>query len=67
MDIYINNKVHEFQNEVKLTDALDALNLSSARGIAVAINNNVIPKQDWTSYTLQPNDKVTLIRATQGG
>jgi len=41
--------------------------MSEAKGIAVAVNNSVKPRNNWPAYTLQPNDKITVIRATQGG
>jgi sulfur carrier protein len=37
------------------------------KGVAVAINQSVIPKSDWPSRRLSPNDHITLITATQGG
>lgn len=39
----------------------------SGKGIAVAINQSVIPKSDWPIRRLSPNDQITLITATQGG
>lgn len=37
------------------------------KGIAVAVNNNVVKKQDWKSHQLQENDKVLIVSATKGG
>jgi len=59
--------MQEIQGQPKITDALASLNIVSQKGIAIAINNNVIPKAEWDAYELQDEDKVTLIRATQGG
>jgi sulfur carrier protein len=67
MNIYINNKLQELKESATLSETLIALNISSQRGIAIAINNNVIPKKDWDIYCLHDNDQVTLIKATQGG
>jgi len=67
MNIYINNKLQELKESATLSETLIALNISSQKGIAIAINNNVIPKQDWDIYCLHDNDQVTLIKATQGG
>ncbi len=36
-------------------------------GIAVAVNARVIPRDEWDSARLQPNDRVEIIRATAGG
>jgi sulfur carrier protein len=67
MNIYVNSKLQEIQESAKIKDALDSLNIDSQKGIAVAINNNVIPRTEWENYLLQPEDKITLIKATQGG
>jgi len=67
MNIYINNKLQELPADSSIAVALETMNISSPKGIAVAINNNVIPKTEWDSYILQHDDKVTLIKATQGG
>lgn len=39
----------------------------SGKGIAVAVNQSVVPKSDWPKRRLSPNDQITLITATQGG
>ena len=67
MDIYINSKLQQLPGDSRITDALSALGIASQKGIAIAVNNNVVPRTGWDTYTLQPEDKVTLIKATQGG
>jgi sulfur carrier protein len=37
------------------------------QGLAVAVNEQVIPKKDWSAFSLHENDAILLIRATQGG
>lgn len=36
-------------------------------GIAVAINNRVIPRAAWATTTPQPNDHIEIITALGGG
>lgn len=36
-------------------------------GIAVAINEVVIPKKQWHTYQLQEHDNILIIIAAQGG
>ncbi len=67
MEVYVNNKLHEMQGTPNLSDVLDVLNIQSQKGIALAVNNNVISRADWPTHQLNPNDKITLIKATQGG
>jgi len=67
MNIYINNKLQKLKESSTLSETLIALNISSQKGIAIAINNNVVPKQEWDNYCVNENDQVTIIKATQGG
>lgn len=50
-----------------LLELLDSLGLSDRTGIAVARNDLVVPRPRWSQTTLQENDSITLIQATQGG
>ena len=43
------------------------LGLTSRPGIAIAVNQQIIPKSAWSDYVLHENDQVTIIHATQGG
>ncbi|RYE11569.1 MAG: sulfur carrier protein ThiS [Sphingobacteriaceae bacterium] len=38
-----------------------------ALGIAVAVNQTIVPKANWQTHLLQPQDQIILIKATQGG
>jgi sulfur carrier protein len=37
------------------------------KGIALAVNNEVIPKSKWEQFSLQNGDSILAISATQGG
>lgn len=37
------------------------------RGVALAINNRIIPRTQWESQTLEEDDQVTIIKAAFGG
>ena len=67
MNIYINSKQQEVPGEAKIADALTSLNIVGQKGIAIAVNNNVVPRAEWETHILKANDQVTLIKATQGG
>lgn len=40
---------------------------SPLQGIAVAVNDTVIPRSEWQTHMLQSNDFVLIIKAAQGG
>jgi sulfur carrier protein len=37
------------------------------KGVAVAVNGEVVPRQEWSSKGLTAGDRVELVRAVQGG
>jgi len=67
MNVFINNKPHPFNASEFLSDILNANSFIQLKGIAVAVNNRVIPRSNWEKYQLNENDKITIITATQGG
>ena len=46
---------------------LEALEIEGGKGVAVAVNDQVVPRSRWVSTGLDEGDRVEIIRATQGG
>jgi sulfur carrier protein len=67
MDIYINSDCYSLHDDAKVADAIAQLNLTGTKGIALAVNDDVVPRNEWDTRALQHGDKLMLIRATQGG
>ena len=67
MIISVNNTQLELDTPYNISVVLQNLQFHQTKGLAVAVNNQVVPKSAWELYQLQENDKVTIIRATQGG
>jgi len=51
----------------KLLLLLEKEGITDKKGIAVAVNNQVVPKSAWSDFGLKENDKVLVIQASQGG
>lgn len=66
MELYINSKPVAADDGTLLSDLLDRLG-TPTDGIAVAVNNRVVPRGDWSATTLHEGDKITVIRAVCGG
>ncbi|SEA50009.1 sulfur carrier protein [Bizionia paragorgiae] len=64
--ITVNEKKHSFSHPITLLEVLNQLD-SVQNGIAIAINNTIIQKRKWPETTLENNDDVLIITATQGG
>jgi sulfur carrier protein len=43
------------------------LKIDKESGIAVSINNLIIPRWKWNTIKIDQADKITIIKATQGG
>lgn len=67
MEVFVNNKPIELAATAGLADVFTALGVSSGNGIAIAVNNLVVPGKDWAAMQLAAGDKITIIKATQGG
>ena len=46
---------------------LAILDIEARRGVAVAVNDEVVPRSRWKDTSLADGDRVEIIRATQGG
>ena len=67
MEITFNNNPQQIKEQSSVQIIINDLIGEKQKGIAVAVNGTVVPKAQWDSYELQPNDKVLVIKATQGG
>jgi sulfur carrier protein len=62
------NGTREQASEFKfLADLLELKGFISKTGIAVAVNQKVVPRGEWVKYPVAENDSILVIKATQGG
>jgi sulfur carrier protein len=67
LTIFINNEAEKVELGQSLLNILSTFSLTNSFGIAVAINNKVIVKEEWANYFPKENDKILIIKASQGG
>jgi sulfur carrier protein len=68
IEIKLNGKQISVQQGYSLYDVLiNELKKQSLKGIAVAVNESIVPKQKWESVILNHNDSVEVVHAVQGG
>lgn len=67
MVCYVNNSAYQATDDQSLAELLATLGQTQTRGLAVAVNDAVVPRTEWASHFVQPHDRILLIRATQGG
>lgn len=67
MKLLLNNMIIETKLEHISLSELLADNYKSLRGMAVAVNNKLISREQWDYHKLQPMDDVVVITAAFGG
>lgn len=66
MRILINSKEQFVEEGISLA-ALLAQIQPQGKGMAVALNNKVVPRTDWEKVRLHENDSILIISAVCGG
>lgn len=68
MELTINHTVRTFETLPETLEELLAMEIPQKRkGIAVALNNRIIPQSSWPETFLNNKDSILIITATQGG
>ena len=69
ISVTVNGEDRTVPDGYPLTDVLRDLEIDpeESAGVAVAINESVIRRQDWDAVTLSEDDTVEVIQAQQGG
>lgn len=66
MMIYVNGSSREFPENRCVTDLLDELGMAGKK-IAVELNKEILPYQQYASQILHPGDRLEIIHAIGGG
>ena len=67
MHIEFNGEPIETKEELSLFQLLEQYQLQDRKGIAVAVDNNVVPRQQWNETQLNEGKKIVVFTAAQGG
>ncbi len=67
MNIYVNGNTHSTDAEFTIIQLLKKIEILDVKGVAIAVNEEIIPKNEWENFFLKENDKVLIITATKGG
>ena len=67
MDITFNNSLQTIDAPASIQALLRQFVGDKQKGIAVAVNQAVVPRSEWDNHVVQAGDNVWVIRATQGG
>ena len=68
MRVVLNGEPAELRAGTTVAGALEALDLPGAgRGVAVAVDAEVVPRAEWARTELHEGARVEILRAIQGG
>jgi sulfur carrier protein len=68
MKVLLNGAEAELGDGATVQSAVEALDLpASGRGVAVAVDAEVVPRTQWGTHRLQDGARVEILRAIQGG
>jgi len=68
MKVLVNGEATELTDGATVRAAVEALELpASGRGVAVAVDAEVVPRGEWDAHELQEGARVEILRAIQGG
>ena len=68
MRVLLNGSEAELTDGATVQAAIDALDLpASGRGVAVAVDAEVVPRTEWDNHELTEGARVEVLHAIQGG
>ena len=50
-----------------LLEVLAAAGMDDLRGVAIALDEEVVPRSDWATCRLHEGQRIEVVRASQGG
>jgi sulfur carrier protein len=66
--IYLNGDPHDGGSDQTVADVLRLLDVGrDARGVAVAVDGEVVPRARWSTFALADGARVEVLTAMQGG
>jgi sulfur carrier protein len=68
MRVLLNGAETQLTDGATVQTAVEALDLPAAgRGVAVAVDAEVVPRTQWQTYELNEGARIEVLRAIQGG
>jgi sulfur carrier protein len=68
MRVVLNGEAAELEAGATVQAAVESLDLpASGRGVAVAVDAEVVPRTQWETHLLPDGARIEVLRAIQGG
>ncbi len=66
IEVVVNGEARTLGDQATVAWLVDDLG-AGRRGVAVAVNSEIVLRSSWASTMLEPGDRVEVLRAIQGG
>lgn len=66
MTVQINGEAREFSSPLSLASLLEQMGLKADR-VAVELNRNIVPRDQWTATSLNEGDQLEIVHFVGGG
>jgi len=67
MNIQINNEQRVIPEGANVQEVVVSILQLNPSGMAIAINDSIVPRHLWETSHLQTNDRMLVIKASKGG
>lgn len=67
MIVTVNKDQVDVPEQARLSDVFARLQLAETKGVALALNEQIVPKSAWETTELSEGDQVIIIGAVAGG
>ena len=67
MEITVNQQLYTVPERCTVQTLLSDVLSHAAKGLAIAVNQTIVPKPNWETELLNHGDHIIIITATQGG
>ena len=67
MEIIVNSKPVTIEDDFTIQQYLDSLGLANKKAIAVAVNGEIVRKDEYNEFIITDGDSMEIVRAIGGG
>ena len=67
MFVNLNGKTHEIKLGLTLINLIEELGLAERKAIAIALNGEVLKREDYAGIVVSEGDSLEIVRAIGGG
>jgi sulfur carrier protein len=66
IDVLVNGEARSLRDPLTVAALVEEIGCGT-KGVAVAVNEEVVPRSTWGDHVLRADDRVEVLNAVQGG